>query len=503
MISPRVGGNRTISRTPDEPAATRTSASPGKLPEKVRRALGCLFAPVDIASLVFFRIAFGAVMLWEVWRYFNYGWIGAYYIDPVFHFSYYGFGWVQPWPGNGMYVHFLALGVLAGCVMLGLFYRAATVLFFLGFSYVFLLEQTLYLNHFYLICLISLLLIFVPAHRAFSLDALRRPQIRSRTVPAWALWILAAQMAIVYFYGGLAKLNADWLQGEPMRMWLAASTDFPVIGSLFTREWAPYLFSYGGLLFDLLIVPLLLWPRTRMFAFAAAAGFHVTNAELFQIGIFPWLAIAATTLFLPPSWPRWLASRLPFPRGSREDGGRETGTATRTIPPESPASSGLHKRQYAALALLGIFLAVQLLAPLRHHLYPGNANWTEEGHRFAWHMKLRDVQAEATFYATDPDSGNVWELEPERYLASWQAGRMAPYPDMVLQFSHYVADAYRQEGYEDIEVRAEVMASLNGREPQPLVDPDENLAEQSRTLAPSPWIARLKEPLNASGERGR
>ena len=490
MISPRVEDVRTISRTPDE-ATTRTGAARGKM-------LGRLFAPVDIASLVFFRIAFGAVMLWEVWRYFSYGWIGAYYIDPVFHFSYYGFGWVQPWPGNGMYLHFLALGVLAGCVMLGLFYRVATALFFLGFSYVFLLEQTLYLNHFYLICLVSLLMIFVPAHRAFSMDALRKPEIRSRTVPAWALWILAAQMAIAYFYGGLAKLNADWLQGEPMRMWLSASTDFPVIGSLFTREWAPYLFSYGGLLFDLLIVPLLLWRKTRMFAFAAAVGFHVTNAELFQIGIFPWLAIAATTLFLPPSWPRRLANRLSVPWLSRE----YAETAPRTMQP-SQASSGLHGRQYAALALLGIFLAVQLLVPLRHHLYPGNANWTEEGHRFAWHMKLRDVQAEATFYATDPDSGEVWELDPERYLTGWQAGRMAPYPDMILQFSHHIADAYRQEGYEDIEIRAEVMASLNGREPQPLVDPDENLAQQSRTLAPSAWILPLEQPLDASVERGR
>lgn len=131
-------------------------------------------------------------MLWEVWRYYEYGWIRAYYIDPVFHFSYFGFGWVDPWPGIGMYLRFLALGILAGCVMLGLFYRMATVLLFVGLGYVFLLEQTLYLNHFYLVCLISLVMIFIPAHRSFSLATLRTPEIRSRTVPAWTLWILAA-----------------------------------------------------------------------------------------------------------------------------------------------------------------------------------------------------------------------------------------------------------------------------------------------------------------------
>jgi hypothetical protein len=35
----------------------------------------------------------------------------------------------------------------------------------------FFLDQMLYLNHFYLMALISFLMIFVPAHRAFSVDA--------------------------------------------------------------------------------------------------------------------------------------------------------------------------------------------------------------------------------------------------------------------------------------------------------------------------------------------
>ena len=110
--------------------------------------MGRLFEPVDIASLVFFRIAFGVVIIYEVWLQFSRGWIKLDYIDPDYHFSYYGFGWVQQWPGNGMYFHFLALGVMGACIALGLWYRIATVLFFLGFTYVFLLDQALYLNHF-------------------------------------------------------------------------------------------------------------------------------------------------------------------------------------------------------------------------------------------------------------------------------------------------------------------------------------------------------------------
>jgi hypothetical protein len=442
-----------------------------------------LFAPVDLAALVYFRIAFGAIMLWEVWRYFDHGWIKRYYIDPTFYFTYYGFGWLRPWPGNGMYVHFLALGALAICVMLGLWYRLSAALFFLGFTYVFLLDQANYLNHFYLVSLISLLMIVVPAHRLLSIDAWRRPEIHADTAPAWALWLLRAQIGIVYFYGGLAKLNGDWLRGEPMRRWLAARTDFPILGPLFTEEWMVYLFAYGGLLLDLLVVPLLLWPRTRVGGFAIAVVFHLLNAGLFRIGIFPWFMIAATTLFFSPDWPRlgmrWWPVKAPKP------------------PQPTPAAAPRSGRR-ATGVLLGIFLTLQLLVPLRHFLYPGQVSWTEEGHRFAWHMKLRHKSATAQFFVTDPVRKASWEIDPQQYLTRRQLKEMPSRPDMILQFCHYVAKAYRQQGYQQVEVRAKVMASLNGRRPQLLIDPTVNLAAQPRTLMPASWIMPLMEPLRAS-----
>src|SRR6185503_4493164 len=158
----------------------------------LRRLCVALFEPVDISFLVFFRIVFGGIMLWETYRYFTHGWITRYYINPVVNFTYFGFSWVKPWPGNGMYIHFAVLGVAAACVMLGFLYRIATPVFFLAFTYFFLLDQTRYLNHFYLVCLISFLMCFLPAERAFSIDALLRPRIRSDVVPAWTLWLLRA-----------------------------------------------------------------------------------------------------------------------------------------------------------------------------------------------------------------------------------------------------------------------------------------------------------------------
>ncbi len=444
-----------------------------------------LFSPVDIASLVFFRVAFGALLLWEVWNYYDHGWIETIWVDPAFTFTYLGFGWVQPWSDTGMYLHFLVLGVLAVFIMIGLWYRVSATLFFVGFAYVFLLDQAYYVNHFYLICLISFLMIFVPAHRAFSVDAGRRPGIRSDTAPAWALWILLAQVGIPYFYGGLSKLNGDWLRGEPMGMWLTDMTDFPVIGHLFTEWWAGYVFAYGGLLFDLSVVPLLLWRRTRPFAFVAAIAFHLTNANLFHIGVFPPFMIAATTLFFRPDWPRRLLGLRQLPPGSER---RERRRPMSAVPHLQP-------RQRVVVLLLAAYLMLQLVVPFRHHLYPGNVSWTEEGHRFAWHMMLREKEAEAQFIVTDPQRDETWDVDTEDFLTDAQADAMSSRPDMILQFAHHLADEWHQEGYKRVEVRADVTAALNGREPQRLVDQSVDLAAQSRTLMPAPWIVPLNEPL--------
>lgn len=466
------------------------AAEPGpKQSGLLNRISAGLFKPVDIASLVFLRIAFGGVMLWEVWRYFENNWIYRYYIRPTVYMTYFGFGWVKPWPGQGMYWHFVALGVLSVCIMIGFYYRVATALFFLGFTYVFLLDQTRYLNHFYMISLVSFLLIFVPAHRAFSLDARLRPTLQSDTAPAWSLWIIQAQLAIVYFFGGIAKLNSDWLRGEPMRGWLAARMDFPVIGAYFKEEWMVYQFVFGGLLLDLLIVPLLLWKRTRVYAFVAAAAFHLLNARLFTIGIFPWFMLLATLLFFPPDLPRRLIRKMGFVRAARYRLPKKNSKET------SQVIASLSPRQKALVAVLAVYFAIQIFMPLRHFLYPGDVNWTEEGHNFSWHMKLRDKEGRASFTITDPASGQEWKVNLRKYLTSRQRGKVVTRPDMILQFSHYLAEEKRREGFENVEVRVRAMTSLNRRERQLLIDPTVDLAKQPRNLLPARWIMPLTEPL--------
>lgn len=442
-----------------------------------------MFAPVDIASIVVFRIGFGAILLWEVWRYFHNEWIDLLWIEPGFHFKYYGFAWVAPWPGHGMEIHLYVLGALALCIAIGLAYRACTVLFFLGFAYIFLLDQTTYLNHFYLVGLVSLLLIFVPAHRALSVDARWRPSIRAGATPAWTLWLLRFQIGIAYFYGGLAKLNGDWLRGEPMRGWLGERRDFPLIGSLFDREWMVYLFSYGGLLLDLAIVPLLLWRRTRVPAFVVAVVFHLTNSRLFDIGIFPWFMIVASTLFFPPDWPRrFLAGSLPSFR------------------PAGPSRRGTLAR--LTTLLLCVYVLFQLLFPLRHWLYPGNVLWNEEGLRFAWYMKAYWKQPQVRFHVTDPAGGTTREIDALDYLTFYQLREMRRQPDMILQFSHHLSGELQREGEDRPAVHVRAAASLNGRRPQWIIDPAVDLAARERSMAHAPWIIPLTVPFSERMEEG-
>jgi vitamin K-dependent gamma-carboxylase len=429
-----------------------------------------LFQPVSIGPLVFLRVSLGLLLMWEVQQYFEYDRISRYYSEPSFYFTYYGFDFLHPLPLQGMVALFYFIAFLSFCVTIGLLYRVAAPLLWLCFTYVFLLDQAQYLNHFYLISLLCLLMIFIPAHRALSIDAWLFPALRSRTAPAWSLWLVRGQMTVVYVFGGIAKLNGDWLRGEPLRLWLNQRLDFPVIGQFFNQEWMAILFTYGGLLFDLFIVPLLLWRRTRIPALIVAIGFHITNSEMFNIGIFPWLAIAITLLFMPPHW-------FALPR-------------LKTLPGRDYAPSRL------ILTLFCLYFAIQILLPLRHFLYPSDVSWAEEGHNLSWHMRLRDKEGEIQFIVADPATGSSIPINQLDYLTERQQEQMAHRPDMILQFAHFLDEELQRQGYSDPQVYVWALVSLNTRPPQLLIDPTVDLSEQPRDLGVKTWILPLAQPLH-------
>jgi hypothetical protein len=254
-----------------------------------------------------------------------------------------------------------------------------------------------------------------------------------------------------------------------------------------------YFISYGGLLFDLAIVPLLLWKRTRLLAFLVAVAFHLTNWYLFNIGIFPWFMIAGTLLFFSPSWPRALVTRARGLVSARRG-------SDLAAPGPVPSGLSLERRspgrvESVLLGILALHVLVQLLVPFRHLLYPGDVAWTEEGHRFSWRMKLRDKQHTVIYFGVMPSAEKILVLEPREHIRPWQIEELEGRPDMILQLAHLMADHLRQQGYPDARVQVQALTSLNGRRKRDLIDPDVDLAAQQRSIWPASWLLPLDEPL--------
>ena len=233
-----------------------------------------------------FRCFFGFLMLFSIIRFWLKGWIEELYLDPVFHFSYYGFEWVSP-IGEYTYLIFFICGLSAFFVAIGFKYRVSIVIFFLSFLYIELMDKTTYLNHYYFINLVSFLLIFLPANASFSIDNLISKKSYQR-IPQWSVDSIKLLVAIVYIYAGIAKINSDWLlSAMPLGIWLSSKYDYVIFGDLFQKEWIHYFMSWGGMLYDITIPFLLLYSRTRIFAFVMVILFHLMTKFLFTIRMIP------------------------------------------------------------------------------------------------------------------------------------------------------------------------------------------------------------------------
>jgi hypothetical protein len=392
------------------------------------------------------------------------------YVEPAVHFSYPLVSWLHPWPPAGVYAHFLTNAALALLVAAGFYTRRSAGLLCLGLVTLFLMERGVYLNHAYLYCLFAGLLAIVPCGRAASLDVVRERVAPSAIAPIWALWLLRFQMAVVYAYAGIAKLDPDWLAGRAMHVWLTDRAWYPVIGGLLESKTLALALSWGGLCFDLLVIPALLWRRTRTPALLFAIAFHATNTILFGVGTFPWFSLVATTLFLPPETFR----RLPLLGAALERNGKA-------------ASSGVRPLTRIGLAALFLYVLVQVSLPLRPLTASDRTSWSEEGSSFSWRMMLRDKRGSLAVLVRDPQTGETKRESPAPYTTSWQRRTLIGSPDLILQFAHWRADEWEKRTGVRPEVRAESRVSMNGRAPRALVDPNVDLAREPRRLGAYPF----------------
>lgn len=445
------------------------------------RLLTVLNQPVDIASLIVFRIGFGLVTFWWAIDYLWRGQVTALYIFPRFHLTYWCLDWIRPWPGDGPRWHFVALALLAICIAIGFAYRYTTILFALAFSIFFCWDRTNYQNHYYLLLLLSWMLVLLPLNRAVSVDSLISPQIASDTIPRWMLWLVRFHIAIPYVYGGVAKLQSEWLAGAGLHGFLMTKRDWFLIGPWLSSPSGAVTLAWGGTLFDLAIVPLLFWKWTRIPAVVLTIVFHLANHFLFSIHIFPWFMLMATTIFFDPTWPR------------RRLQGTKIGPAA-----EKPLRwSDLSWAGRTGLLAMVIYLGTQITIPLRSHFFAGDVGWHERGHYFSWRMMLRTKQNAIRVYMTDPVTHDTWNVDLRGDLHENQIWRCATDPEMLLHLAHLLRDDYHSRTGRIPEVRILALTCYNGRKPQLLIDPTTDLANEPRGFHQRSWIMPQREPIPA------
>jgi hypothetical protein len=423
-------------------------------------AIGRLgFTPIDIAQLAVIRILLGTLLFAATVRFAARGWIDELLVGPTVHLPYWfpgaGFVWLEPLSRTAMYGLFGVMAAAAIAIAIGLVYRLAVLVFLVGFVYVELLDATNYLNHYYAITIVLVLLGFAPAHAAWSIDVRRRPELRRDRVEGWVIFALRAQLAIIYAYAGLAKLHADWLDGTVLHMWLRSRADLPLVGTALADPTVAQVMAIAGCAFDLLVVPGLLVRRTRPWAWLALVGFHTATGLLFPIGMFPWIMIALSTAFFDPSWPRR------FVRGGTEAAPRSLASTTR--------------RRACVVGLLTAHLAIQILLPLRSLLVPGEVRWHEQGMRWSWRVMLVEKTGFVQLVATEDATGRTWSIDPATELTPRQAKMMATQPDLVVAYAQHVRRTFAARGI-DVRVHADAFVALNGRPSRRLIDPTVDLS---------------------------
>jgi hypothetical protein len=437
------------------------------------------------APLAAFRVFFGLMMLISIIRFWSNGWIEKLYIQPTYFFSYYGFEWIHPL-GNYTYLLFIICGLASLAIMLGFQYRLAIITFFLSFTYIELMDKTTYLNHYYFISLLSFLMIFLPANAYFSYDAKLNPKKAFEYIPSWSIDVIKLFLGIVYFYAGLAKLNSDWLiEAMPLKIWLPGKYDLPLLGEFLHHTWLIYVFSWAGALYDLSIPFLLLYNRTRVFAFSLVVVFHVLTRLLFPIGMFPYIMIVSAIIFFDAKVHHYILGKIAVLFKINK-----TVFDNNQIQPFQNNRSSSFK-----MIIIGLFFSFHILFPFRYLAYPGELFWTEEGFRFSWRVMLMEKAGYTNFKIVDEDSGKSFFINNADYLTAFQEKQMSTQPDFILQYAHYIEEQFRQKGIKNIGIYVNSYVALNGRKSQPYIDPNVNLLTQKESFNHKNWILPFDEEI--------
>ena len=417
-----------------------------------------LFTEVDNSPLLIFRVFFGILIALESYGAIATGWVKETLIDPKFTFTFIGFEWLQPIPGNGMYFYFFIMGTLGIFIALGYKYRFSIITFTIMWFAVYLMQKSSYNNHYYLLALISFFMCFFPSNRNYSIDARRNSAIQNNSMYSYVKWIIILQLFLVYTYASIAKLYGDWLDFGIIEILMKDKADYPIIGSFLQETWVHKIVAVIGIMFDALIVPALLWKPTRKAAFTISIFFHLFNSIVFQIGIFPYLALAFTVFFFEADTIRSIFFKKK----------------------EAFTNPIIQIPSYQKLLIFGggIYFLIQLFLPIRHHFIKDDVLWTEEGHRLSWRMMLRSRIGKIQFKVVNNETGGTHIVKLKDHLTKKQMRKIAAYPDFIWQFAQILKEDFAANG-DNISVHAvNSKVSINGKPYKAFIDPKVDLAHE-------------------------
>ena len=416
-----------------------------------------LFKHIDNSGLIIFRIVFGLLCFLEAFGAILTGWLKRTLVEPNFTFSFIGLEWLQPLPGNGMYVYYIVMAIFGLLIMVGYKYRFSMLMFAVMWSATYLMQKSSYNNHYYLLCLLSFIMVFLPANGYASVDAKLNPTKKKISMPNWCKWVFVVQLFILYSYASIAKLYPDWLNASVAEVLMKGKADLPIIGGLLQHTTVHYIIAYGGILFDGLIIPLLLFKPTRKYAFFASIFFHLFNSIVFQIGIFPYLSLAFSLFFFDPKTIRNIfLKRKPYYESDE------------VITP---------KYSSILITLIAVYFVIQIALPLRHHFFKDDVLWTEEGHRLSWRMMLRAKSGRTSYSVVDANTNNAITIKLDDYLTKKQQRSASTKPDIMWQFAQHLKQDFAKKGV-TVKVFVRSYVSVNGKPSMQLIDTKVDIANE-------------------------
>lgn len=421
-----------------------------------------LFKRIDNAPLIVFRIFLGILIFAEAVGALVLGWVNEIFVAPEFTFPLAGFEFLKPLPGIGMYVLFAGMALLGILISIGYWYRIAVLSFSIIWLYVYVLQTSSYNNHYYLLAIVCFIMCFLPAHAYASIDVKKNPALFQATMPQWILIVMIVQIAIVYFYAAAAKFYPDWLDATFTRRLFLPKSHYPIVGYLFDKSWFHYFIAYAGIGFDMLIVPFFLFKNTRMLALIASLIFHLFNAAIIQIGIFPFFALSLIVFFYPPETIRRTFFKNKKPQHENNESYQFKG-------------EGIFKYIFIPHLLL------QMLLPLRHHFIEGNVFWTDEAHKHSWRMMLRSRSGKIKFKVVNKNNGEESDYPVYQKVSMKQRKTVSISPFAIQQMAKHIGQEYKAKG-EDVAVYAESYLGVNGRPMLLFIDSTVDLTKVKYTI---------------------